>query len=330
LYPTAIALLLATLSNGIAAYGYKVSEYYPPLTIPPRPDRVVQFPKDFSLGELKILPNGGDDNDPDAKFVSGAARGPVKVPAGKIVVVNAGHHFFRTPALLDSVAPDAIDVWKMSSVSLDDSEDGMSDLAIKHIARLKGLSELNVNRSDATDAGLVHAAELPNLIRISACYTLITGSCLKQIATLKKLRQLRLSGINLNHDNLPYLTTIHNLQYLTISRTGLTNEGVKQIAKCTELIGLDLSQNPNVDDRAIKELLALKKLQYLAIYDCKITPSALTQLKVLPLKSILLPAPLYQKNVMDELRKAFPRAELGMRRSGGVDRDTKELYAPMH
>lgn len=323
-------LLLAVSVNGLSAFGHKVVEYYPPLAIPNRPARVVQFPAELSLGELNILTSSADEDDPEAKFVTGTARGLVKVPAGNIVVVNAGHHFFKNPSIMDAVAPDAIDVLKMSSVSLDDSEDGMCDRALQHIGRLKGLSELNINRSDATDAGLVHAVELPNLLRISACYTLVSGACLKQICTLKKLYQLRLSGIDLKPEYLHYLSAIPSLRYLTVSRVGLTNDGVKEIAKCSQLAALDLSQNPNINDLAIKDLLALKKLHALSLYDCKITPKGLMQLKVLPLKSIQLPAAIYQKSVMDELHKAFPGAQLSVRAARRLDRDTKELYAPIH
>ncbi len=327
--------LVAGLAAGLISFpglsnppALQVNDFCPPLVIQSKPARLLKFPRDYSLGELYVLYNGQDERDPSIR--QGAARGEMKVDAAKIVILNAGYKLFKDPALINTIAPQSIDVLKLTSISLDDAEDGLCDRALKYVGHLKGLLELNINRSDATDAGLVHAAELPDLMRISACYTLVRGTCLKQICTLKKLRMLRLSGTPLQEAQLQYIIGLPLLEYLTVSRTGLTNVGLKQISKCGKLVSLDISQNPDVDDKALADLKTLKNLKALSLSGCKISINGLIQLKGLPLRLLVMPLPSYQKSVIDQVHKTFPQAEISLRGIGKVDSETRDLYAPIH
>ena len=62
----------------------------------------------------------------------------------------------------------------------------------------------------------------------------------------------------------------------------------------------------------------------------KISLQAILQLKSLPLRQIMLPRTHYKNQELAAIRKTFPGIQIAMRQIGAVDKDTKELYAPLH
>jgi hypothetical protein len=291
--------------------------------------RVLPFPKDYSLGEIEII-----DWPPRTpkKELCGAAKDTVIVPPGKMSRLVPAYHYYKDPSLVNTLPPDGFDSILLAASSLADSEDGLCDRALSGVGRLKGLVELDLDRSDATDAGVAHAADLPNLQKITAFSANIEGRCLKQFSGLKQLRYLRLPRNPLKDENLQYLAAVPQLQYLSLTKCNIGDAGIKNMAGCAKLVSLNIAGNPRITDQSIKYLLNLKKLRYLVIGDTSITVKGALQLQALHLAGIDLPPRNCSKAELNELHKAFPNILIAAPRSHTttVDPETNTLFAPLH
>jgi len=314
---------------GLAPGVLSIEHMFWPLKIGAKPARLLHFPKDYSLGEIRIAPNPYDFRTNEKGLLAGAARGDVSVAANKIVVFTPAQHFYKNPAIVKTFPVDAFDGLRIASSSLDDSEDDLCHKAMAQVGYLTGVTWLNMDRSDSNDADLAHAAEFPELQSLSAFSTTVTGSFLKATTRLKKLRSLHLSYNNLKEDNLVYLEQLPRLNYLYLGRSGISDKGMQYIACCPSIQVLDISQN-NINDASIKPIQALKNLQILSCKGTHITPAGLMKLKGLPLTTIILPAVRYRSADITALRKAFPGVNLVAQRGSENDREVKELYAPLH
>jgi Leucine-rich repeat (LRR) protein len=241
-------------------------------------------------------------------------------------------NFYKNPSILNTLPADGFDSIKIVAASLDDSEDGLSDRVLSSIGHLKGLVELVLDKSETTDAGAAHAAELPNLQRISAWSAALEGKCLKQFASLKHLHSLTLSRNCLKEENLKYLSALPHLQYLTISHCGVSDAGVKYLANCSSIITLVVENNPKITDQSIKCFTSMKKLRYLRLGDTSITAKGVLELKALPLVWLAVPSRNISPSQLQDIRKAMPNTSVTATTDGrrAVDSDTNAIFAPMH
>lgn len=291
--------------------------------------RVLSFPQDYSLGEIIIQSYPPSSA---GRELRGAARGKIIVPAGKFVKFIPAKRFYSNPSIVNTIAEDGIDSIELSASSMDDREDGLCDRALSYVGHLKGLIELNLDRSDATDAGAVHAAELPNLQKVTGLAAALEGKCFKQFAVLKQLRCVHLPRNCLKDENLKYLASVPNLQYLSIGHCNLSDAGVKDLANCTKLTVLNIGDNPKITDQSIKYLVCMKNLRDLTLHGTSITPAGILQLKTLPLARLELPSKYYGQSQLGGIAKALPNTHVVAPSSGSkrVDSDTRAIFAPMH
>ncbi|MBS1994226.1 MAG: hypothetical protein JSS83_27130 [Cyanobacteria bacterium SZAS LIN-3] len=328
----ACSLVAATFAYHPAAGQARTADVLlaPPLAMPAKPARVLHFPADYSLGAILVAPNPYDEQYRRSEVLQIGARGDVAVAANKIVIFVPGQRFYKNPTLINTIPPDAVDGLRVSASTMDDAEDTLCNRALSLVGHLKDLVWLNLDRSDADDAALAHAGELPELRKLSAFSTTIRGDCFKEISTLKKLNTLHLSYNNIRESNYGYLKNMPALCYLHLGRTNMSDAGLVHIGKCLKLEALDISQN-NVTDAAIKDILALKKLRFLLCRGTKITPAGIIRLKALPaLREIVLPAARYRQSDMALMQAALPGVKLVCWGASAADKDTKELYAPLH
>lgn len=289
--------------------------------------RVIEFPRE-SLGEIILPATLEGESDSDRR---GAAKGRVIVPPQRFSWFRPAHRFFQNPAVLNTFPENCIDKLSISASSLDDSEDGLSDKALKYVGHLKGLIDLDLDRSDATDAGAVHAAELPNLQRFSAFISALNGTCFKHFAKLTKLRSIDVGHNTIADENLKYFGDIPNLQYLDLGQNNLTDKGVKQLANCKQLILLSLSGNPKITDKSLETIANFKNLHLLKLQRTAVTAGALLRLKNLPLTLIDMPSALCSESDMKKLHQTFPKAKIALPKlKRSVDADTDTLFAPLH
>jgi len=290
--------------------------------------RVLHFPE-YSLGEVTIA----DKSDEYQNCRRGAAKGTVEVPPGKFVTFIPAARFYQNPAIIKTLPPDGIDCVWFSAMSLADAEDGMCDRALAHIGHLKGLLELNLDKSDATDAGFAYASELPNLQKVTAFQASVKGAALAKFGGLKQLRYLRLPSTYMQDENLKYVAGLPGLKALSLGHASISDKGVKNLANCHQLVSLDLENCPRVTDESIKVLVGLKNLRYLTLAGTSMTSDAAMQLKGIPYYTLSWPhTRAYTRADISAIRAAFPGVNVvfpnGDRRKP-VDADTRSLFAPL-
>jgi hypothetical protein len=292
--------------------------------------RVLTFPRDFSLGEIILTEWPPQKGVPQLR---GAARGTVVVPPNTLSRLVPAYHYYKNLNLVDTLPPDGFDSILLAASSLADSEDGLCDKALARVGHLKGLVELDLDRSDATDAGVAYAANLPNLQKISAYSAAIEGQSFKRFAGLKHLRCLRMPRNPVKGENLQYLQAVPQLEYLSLSRCNLNDEGVRYLSKCSKIISLNIADNPGITDGSIKYLLTMKQLKSLMISDTSISVKGILQLKALPHCVIDLPPSKCTAAEYDQLRRAFPQLPPMQKlktKANTVSPEDKTLFAPLH
>ena len=295
---------------------------------PPRPIRVINFPADYSIGAVKMVPAMLRSR---GRVLEAVAQGKVVVPAGYCSYFQAGHRFFANPAIVKTLSPDAFDSIQLTALSLDDSEDDEVDRALAVIGHLTGLRQVLLERSDASDTGVAHLAELPHVQHISLFATICTGRCLKQLATMKTLTSLSLSHSSIEPSNFKYLTNMHQLRELTASYCQLTDQGLSYISQCKSLRALNISANARLTDESLKYLLPLKNLRHLSLDDTDCSLKGLLQLKGLPLTALVTPGKPYTGKDLALLRRTFPDLQqLQTTHRRTMDAEDSTLYAPLH
>ena len=292
--------------------------------------RVISLPKDFSLGEIAV------SSDPN--FFSGntskhPAQGKTVVPARQFSSFIPGQRFYVNPSIINTLPSDAFDDLSLSASSAEESEDAMCDRALITVGHLRGLISLNLDRSDATDKGARHAADLPNLQRFSSFSAGLDGSCFKDFAGLQHLRFIAVQSNPIKDENLKYLGDLPQLKYLDLSQTNISDRGIKGLAKCTGLVQLIISSNHKISDESIDTLLSLKNLRYLKLQGTSISTTGLLRLKSLPLEYLILPGNNYSPSALKQLHEALPHAQFeaaAKSHAKAVDEETRTIYAPLH
>ncbi len=290
--------------------------------------RVLLFPMEYSLGSITLEPVGTASG---AKKAGCAARGKVVVPANMIVRFIPTLHFYRNPATCDTLPADAIDIIELTASSLDDSEDGLCDRALGKLGHMKGLISLDLDRSDASDAGVTHAAQLPELQRVSLFSTTIHGKCFEQLAGLKKVRYMRLGHNGLEESSLHYLSQMPGLKVLDVVGCNIADGGVEQLSHCPNLVSIALDDNSKITDRSIKYIRAMKQLKHLGLRRTAISFDGLLQLQGINYLNLELPSSRYSRAQMAAIKKAFPQTAIIV--PGDVhkiDSETRTLFAPLH
>ena len=241
--------------------------------------RSLKFPESLSIGSLLIASNqpvAFEDRITKATPV-GIAKGTVtiKIPAGKMLMLEANDKLFQNPKYLNEITPPAIDGFTMGFIGMRESEEGLCDKAIKYLPRFKDLQLLDLNQSDASDVGVADLKSLKNLRELAINESRINGDCLKELAILPKLTHIKMDRCVLNTANLAYLEKFPSLKSVELRWSDLDGNATKQLAGCTQLEILDLSRNKKIDDKSVNRLSKLKKLQYLNLGETSITDAAL-------------------------------------------------------
>jgi hypothetical protein len=290
--------------------------------------RVLNFPPSYSLGEILI---GERPDTAEDKMLRGAARGKIIVPTGRYSVFIPAERFYKNPAIAETLPADGFDAMQVAALSLDDSEDGLCDKALSHIGHFKGLLNLSLDRSDASDTGAAFASQLPDLQRLSAVRTLVEGKCFKQFGGLKKLRYINLDGDALKDENLSYFAAIPQLIYLRVSHANVGDSGVRNISACNHLVTLDLSENFHITDASMSSLARMKSLRILNLMGTSVTMQGLLKLKGMPLKYLHIPGVKYSPAEIALLNKALPGVTVLYfhPRPKPLDSESKMLFAPL-
>jgi len=242
-------------------------------TRPERPEeRVVHFPKDRSLGQLRIRDSEAvreltywfhwtGIKGPKWEYLC-EAKGDVHVPSGKQLSLNTNRTSWRDLSWLSKLRPDDLYELGLTALSIDPVKP--SDGCMPHIAHLTGLKSLGLQMTDVSDRGLEY------------------------IRNLKSLEYLSLPG-RVTNRGLAYVAELPSLKGLYIGTMGAsqaTNAGLRHLAKLTSLEELYL-RGERMGDAGLAYLQDLPRLEYLALYGSHFTDKGMVHVKNIPSLRIL-------------------------------------------
>jgi len=233
--------------------------------------RIVHFPKDRSLGTLKLLDKNrkrqiatffywidGHSWWSDWEYL-GEAKGDVTVPAGKFLGLEINPDGWRDLSPLSRLRPD--DLYELNFWSRQTNRAKASDRCLKHIEHLTGLKVLDL------------------------AFTNITGKGMRSVRNLKSLEYLTLPD-RITDDGLADVAELQSLKGLYIKKNMITNAGLRHLAKLSSLEELELGGD-RINDAALLHLAKLPSLQYLLLWDKNFTDTGMAYLKNAPSLRIL-------------------------------------------
>ncbi len=293
--------------------------------------RTLHFPGDKVLGAIWV---GNQEKifGPmrRLKQVAGATGSvTISLRTGDRVMFEANRRVFEHPDCLSQISPVGLDCVKLSFISLDDREDEMCDRALAQVFRLNGITQLDVDRSDATDRGLSSVQNCTTLQGINCYMSSVNGDCLQDLAKLPALKALWLGRCSIKQKTLACLPRFLRLQELDLERTGLDASGVSFLSKCSSLEILGVRGNAKFDDRCLKPILLLQKLRDLDMRETPVTMAGVRTLKALKLQRLCVPEALAKD--VPELKRLFPGAFISaLSPYGETSAEDMHIYSPLH
>jgi hypothetical protein len=217
----------------------------------------------------------------------------------------------------------------MSFMSMDDREDHMLERAVPFVENLKGLRGIFFDRSEINDVEVSKLKNLPQLYYLNFFLSHIDGSCFKHLSAFPELSQLDVPYCHLDQKTIADLAQIRKLRYLDLGRTDMTTVGARSLSKLTNLLHLNLAQNPKFDDECLKNVQPLTKLVWLDLRQTKVTFEGIKYLRGLKLYKLFVPASC-RKN-MREISAMFPSTAITVDTAyGAPTKEDKMMFGPLH
>jgi hypothetical protein len=224
---------------------------------------VLKFPADRSLGGIGRFLKDNSTWDRRVRH-DGIARGIRTFPAGTKLRLYMNYDCAKEPERLLHL--------DRSFISIDGrSLDNLSDETLSYLGKMPQLTELKVDETDVSNAGLKYLVPLKNLIMLSASHTLITGEGLSDIEKLSGLERLELCGTRLSDASISKLESLKQLHLLGLSRTGIGDEGVAHLQALANVERLWLADNQRITDKSVAYLARLPNLHDLDVSGTGIT-----------------------------------------------------------
>jgi Leucine-rich repeat (LRR) protein len=263
--------------------------------------RVLHFPNDRSLGELKI--QDADTAGPTKVFYNigkpdwwmsgwvylGEAKGDVTIPAGKVVALRISKpEQWRDLSPLRRLDKDAL--YLLNIEGSYDHGPKPRDASMKYIAHLTGLQRLEIMYTYITARGLqqieklksletmVIAGKLDNagLAVISKQPSLknfyihwqsqITNAGMEHVGRMKLLEELEISGQIVGDEGLKHLSNLPRLRFLKLYGERFSDEGMKHLREIPELKYLDVNRLTHLTDKALMYIAACNKLETVSFH----------------------------------------------------------------
>ncbi|MBU6451725.1 MAG: hypothetical protein KGS72_08115 [Cyanobacteria bacterium REEB67] len=288
------------------------------------PGRLLTFPADVSVGRLVLLDdNFSLTNRHLGGRPLGEARGLVRVPVGKPIMLIAADTLTDRSQCLDALPADAL-----AAIVLDRTT--MGDEQIAHMKHLTGLKYADFHGTDLSDKGLVNLAALGNLGYLDISHTMLHGLTLDCLRKLNKLQFLDIGFNTLDHRAFADLAKLHapHLTFLHLSAAAISDGDLGCLAAFPEINQIQMTDNKGISDRGMPALRVCKKLIALDVRRTAVTLKGIFVLKGLPLYSLTLTvaAPLIEDE--KKLRALIPGINICY--DHPPKNAPKELFAPLH
>ena len=143
---------------------------------------------------------------------------------------------------------------------------------------LAGLQELDLYRTQLTDAELVSLQGLTGLQKLNLAETQVTDAGVAHLKGLNGLRELSLGQTQVTDAGVAHLKSLTGLQKLYLWRTKVTDAGLAHLKGLTGLRDLNL-HSTKVTDAGLEHLRGLTGLQELNLYKTLVTGAGFAHLK---------------------------------------------------
>jgi len=121
---------------------------------------------------------------------------------------------------------------------------GVDDDAVRHLDRLRGLSDLDLRGARVTNAGLEPVWRKRGLIKLDLGSTALTDDDSPRLAGLRQLKALHLSNTAITDRSVRTLTSLSKLASLNLFGTHVTPEGVRQLRSALPSLESNLAWTP--------------------------------------------------------------------------------------
>ena len=135
---------------------------------------------------------------------------------------------------------------------------------------MTSLTELYVDDTEVTDAGLPHLKSLLHLEELGLARTGVTDEGLVHLRALRYLKSLDLEDTDVGDAGLVHLRALQRLERLDLSGTRVTHRGLLSLQHLPQLKALDLS-NTKLADGAVPYIKELGTLQFLQLDGTQVT-----------------------------------------------------------
>lgn len=266
-----------------------------PSNAPPVDVRVLHFPKDRSLGRIKVLDANIKRHIQISKYDSldsvsyhdwydwkekaddlGEARGDVVIPAGKKVGLFLHTSTFHDLSPLLNLRAD--DLYMLSHGPYAWNENySLPDKCMQQISHLSGLKDLRLYGVTVSTNGMKHITKLQSL-EMFALPKGLTNRGLVYVTELKSLKRLHFNDNRINNKGLEYsLGKMANLEELTLYGEQINDDGLVCLANLTKLSFLSL-RSGNFTDAGLAHVKKCPSLRILDLMHLPITGAGLQHL----------------------------------------------------
>jgi len=166
-----------------------------------------------------------------------------------------------------------------------------ADAEAEHLAKLTGLSVLQLKESDLSDAGLERLTALDRLTSLSLYGTPLGDPGCRHLSAFGQLRTLDLSDTSVGDAGLAHLVKLRLLSVLRLQYCrNLSDDGLRHLGDLPSLRELSLGASP-IGDGAVAHLKRMTGLRVLYVNGTQITPQGIAELRAaLPKCAILADA----------------------------------------
>jgi Leucine Rich repeat len=186
----------------------------------------------------------------------------------------------------------------------------ISDAGLVHIAKLKHLRTLRLSRTRITDAGLKTIGGLHELRDLYLLQTAISDVGLAEVGKLENLRVLWLGSTRITDAGVTRIDKLANLALLNLSETTVTDASARTLKRFPRLRGLWLSATA-ISDIGLKEIGDLHNLTVLDLGGTHVTDSGLQKLAGLKkLERLVVAQTKVTANGVKQLQRSLPRTQI--------------------
>lgn len=199
-----------------------------------------------------------------------AAGAKIVYRDGKVLRVS----FRGTDATGQSILP-AVELKQFLSLDLTDCPISDDDLASLVPV---SLGQIQLAGTRVTDAGMEHLAKIKTLALVNVERTQVGDEGLAKLATLPRLGDLWIADTKVTDTGLAKLSSAQNIWRLSIGGASVGDDSLKHLTGLKKMSGLRV-QGERVTEAGLQTLLAAPKLRQVTFFDSQVAKSKIDELK---------------------------------------------------